>query len=262
MNAWHDTRLLNLTANLLFGLTLLGCVGAGLWWVSQRSVFDLRHVAVEARDGADLQHVSAAVLRAAVVREVRGNFFHTRLDGVRAVFETVPWVRRASVRRVWPDGLIVEIEEHRPLALWGDGRLVNTFGELFSANLGEAEEAGPLVAFSGPPGTEMHVARRYSELRGVVAALGVELDAVSLSDRHAWTLKLDDGTTLLLGRDQGVPIDLRLARWVETYPQVKVQLNRRAELIDLRYPNGFAIRSLALLEDGKGDERDERETVR
>jgi cell division protein FtsQ len=108
----------------------------------------------------------------------------------------------------------------------------------------------------------MHVARRYSELRGVVAALGVELDAVSLSDRHAWTLKLDDGTTLLLGRDQGVPIDLRLARWVETYPQVKVQLNRRAELIDLRYPNGFAIRSLALLEDGNGDGRDERETVR
>lgn len=262
MNAWHDIRLLNLTANLLFGLTLLGFLGAGLWWMSHRAAFDLRHVAVEAHGGADLQHVSGAVLRAAVVREVRGNFFHTRLGDVRAVFETVPWVRRASVRRVWPDGLIVEIEEHRPLALWGDGRLVNTFGELFSANLGEAEEAGPLVEFSGPPGTEMHVARRYDELRRVVAALGVELEAVSLSDRHAWTLKLDDGTTLLLGRDQGVPIDQRLARWVETYPQVKVQLNRRAELIDLRYPNGFAIRSLALLEDGNGDGRDEREAAR
>lgn len=249
MNPWHDARLLNLVANLLFGVTLAAAVASALWWVSQRPAFALRSVEIEPRQGHELRHVSGAVLRTTVASRVRGNFFATDLDQVRAVFETVPWVRRASVRRVWPDGLIVEIEEHRPLALWGDGRLVNTFGELFSANLGEAEESGPLPQFAGPPGTEMHVARRFDELGRLLAPLGTEPQALALSDRHAWTLKLDDGTTLLLGRDQGIPIDRRLARWVETYPQVMVQLNRRAELIDLRYPNGFAIRSLALLEE-------------
>ena len=249
MNPWHDARLLNLLANLLFGATLFACMASAVWWVSQRPAFTLHKVEVEASPGHELRHVSPTVLRATVEREVRGNFFSTRLGEVRAVFESVPWVRRASVQRVWPDGLIVELEEHRALALWGDGRLVNTFGELFSANLGEAEENGPLPQFSGPPGTEMHVARRFDELGRVLAPLGVRPQALALSDRHAWTLKLDDGTTLLLGRDQGIPIDRRLARWVETYPQVMVQLNRRAELIDLRYPNGFAIRSLALLAD-------------
>lgn len=257
MNPWHDIRLLNMVANALFAATLAACLAAGLWWVSQRPVFTLRAVEVEPRPGDELRHVSDPVLRATVAKGVRGNFFATRLSDVRAVFETVPWVRRASVRRVWPDGLIVEIEEHRPLALWGDGRLVNTFGELFSANLGEAEEGGPLPQFSGPPGTEVQVARRYAELRQLVAPLGAEPVAVALSDRHAWTLKLSDGTTLLLGRDQGMPIDKRLSRWVETYPQAMAELNRRAEIVDLRYPNGFAIRSLAMLEEpGSQEEGD------
>jgi cell division protein FtsQ len=248
VNPWHDARLLNMLANMLFATVLAACLGLALWWVSQQAVFTLRTVEVEPRPGDALRHVPDAVLRATVVRGVRGNFFATPLSDVRAVFETVPWVRKASVRRVFPDGLMVEIEEHRPLALWGDGRLVNTFGELFSANLGEAEEAGPLPHFSGPPGTEVQVARRFAELRQAVAPLGAEPVALSLSDRHAWTLKLSDGTTLLLGRDQGMPIDQRLARWVETYPQVMAELSRRAEVIDLRYPNGFAIRSLAMLE--------------
>lgn len=253
MNPWHDTRLLNVAANLLFGLILLACVGSAVWWVSQRPYFNLRTIEVEPRQGDELQHVSETVMRSIVGEAVRGNFFATSLDEIRAVFESVPWVRRASVRRVWPDGLLVDIEEHRPLALWGDGRLVNTFGELFSANLGEAEENGHLPQFDGPPGTEAQVTRRYDELRRAVTPLAVQPSALTLSDRRAWTLRLDDGTTLLLGRDQGMPIERRLARWIETYPQVKALLNRRAELVDLRYPNGFAIRSLALLEDEQAE---------
>ena len=145
------------------------------------------------------------------------------------------------------------IEEHRTLALWGDGRLVNTFGELFAANLAEAEEDGDLPQFSGPEGSALQVARRYGELRDAVAPLRVHPDSVALSPRHAWTMRLDDGTVLLLGRDQGMPIERRVARWVDMYPQVMASLKRRAEVIDLRYPNGFAIRSLTQLAEADGN---------
>lgn len=254
MNPWHDARLLNMAANALFALVLAACLAAALWWASQRPMFDLRLIEVEPRAGESLRHVSGAVLRATVTREIRGNFFTMPLATVQAVFETVPWVRRANVRRIWPDGLIVEVEEHRPLALWGDGRLVNTFGELFLANLGEAEDGGPLPQFSGPPGSEVQVARRFAELRQLVAPLGQEPVAISLSDRHAWSLTLADGTSLLLGRERGTPIDQRLTRWVETYPRVMTELSRRAAQVDLRYPNGYAIRSLAMLDDASGVE--------
>jgi len=252
LNVWHDSRLLNALSNALFGATLLAALASAGWWLSQRPYFALRSVSIEAAEGHPLRHVSAPLLRAAVTRHVRGNFFAVDLDEVRATFETVPWVRRASVRRVWPDGLVVAIEEHRPLAFWGDGRLVNTFGELFAANLAEAEEDGDLPQFSGPEGSALQVARRYAELREAVAPLGVHPDSVALSPRYAWTMRLDDGTTLLLGRDQGMPIERRVARWVDAYPEVTASLKRRAEVIDLRYPNGFAIRSLAQLAEADG----------
>lgn len=245
---WHDARALNALANALFGATLLASLATAAWWISQRPLFTLVHVRVESGAGHELRRVSSAQLRSAVARQVNGNFFAVNLDAVRTVFESVPWVRRAGVRRVWPDGLEVSIEEHRPLALWDDGRIVNTFGELFVANLAEAEEDGELPQFSGPEGSALRVARRYAELREAVAALDVQPEALSLSARHAWTLRLDDGTTLLLGRDQGVPVERRIARWVETWPVVVAALDRRAGVVDLRYPNGFAIRSLARLE--------------
>jgi len=250
---WNDARALNALANALLGATLLAAMAAGAWWVSQRPFFTLAHVRIDAVQGHELQRVSPAQLRSAVARRVQGNFFAVDLDAVRAVFEAVPWVRRAGVRRVWPDGLEVSIEEHRALALWDDGRIVNTFGELFVANLAEAEEDGELPQFSGREGRALGAARRYAELREAVAALDVQPDALSLSARHAWTLRLDDGTTLLLGRDQGMPVERRLARWVQTWPVVTATLNRRAEVIDLRYPNGFAIRSLARLEHDDKD---------
>lgn len=251
---WHDTRALNALANALFGATLLASLACAAWWISQRPLFTLVHVRVEPGAEHELRRVSGAQLRSAVARQVHGNFFAVDLDAVRAVFESVPWVRRAGVRRVWPDGLEVSIEEHRPLALWDDGRIVNTFGELFVANLAEAEEDGELPQFSGPEGSALRVARRYAELREAIAALDVQPEALSLSARHAWTLLLDDGTTLLLGRDQGVPLERRIARWVETWPVVVAALNRRAGVVDLRYPNGFAIRSLAQLGHGTEDD--------
>lgn len=40
------------------------------------------------------------------------------LEAARARIQTLPWVRHASVRRVLPDTVVVEIIERRPLALW------------------------------------------------------------------------------------------------------------------------------------------------
>jgi len=48
---------------------------------------------------------------------------------------------------------------------------------------------------------------------------------------------------LLLGREQGLAIAERIARWVALAPTVQARLNREIAAVDLRYPNGFAIRA-------------------
>lgn len=243
MNLWHDVRRLNAAANALFALALLAVLAMGVHWLAHRPLFTLRAITIEAAKGTQLEYVSSTLLRTSVLQHLRGGFFTVNLDAVRSGFESVPWVRRATVRRVWPNRLLVTVEEHRPMALWGDGRLMNTHGELFTANLAEAEEAGPLPQFAGPEGSHPAVLQRYADLTRWLTPLQRKPVAVSLSPRYAWSARLDDGSTLLLGREQGVPLEMRVARWVAVYPRVRTRLERQTDVVDLRYPNGFAVRA-------------------
>jgi cell division protein FtsQ len=239
---WHQPRLMHLLANALIGLALLGLLAMAAGWLAARPIHALRTVRIDAMPGTELRHVSSLLLGQAVRQRLSGSFFSVDLDRLRAGIEQVPWVRRATIRKVWPNRLEIAIEEHRALATWGDGRLVNTFGELFAANLAEADEDGPLPQFVGPVGSELRVLERYEELRRWVAPLGRQPRTIALSPRLAWSARLDDGTRLLLGREQGLAVEERVARWVEAHPRVSARVGERIAVVDLRYPNGFALR--------------------
>ncbi|MGH8709304.1 MAG: cell division protein FtsQ/DivIB, partial [Burkholderiales bacterium] len=163
---------------------------------------------------------------------------------VRAALEGLPWVRRVEVRRVWPDRLEATLEEHVAFARWAAGGLVNVQGERF-AGTSEA----PLPQFAGPAGSETEVTRRYRRFGEILAPLAATPERLALSPRYAWRLRLDDGLVIELGRDApNDPVEARLARLVAAYPQTLVRMPRKHEYVDLRYPNGFALR----LADAKG----------
>ncbi len=254
MNPWRDTRALGRITAGLAACALVCLVSAAAAWAMARPVFDLRAVVVEPIDERPLRYVAEAQLEQALQQVIKGSFFSIELEAVRERVETVPWVRHASVRRIWPDRLEIRIEEHRPLALWHDGRLVNTYRELFAANLDEAEEDGPLPQLSGPPGSEAEVVERFLTASSLIEPLGRVPVSVSMSARRAWRMQLDDGTVLLLGRERSRSIDSRIARWVDAYPTTKERLGHRAGVIDMRYQNGFAVRALAQIESSEGEE--------
>ena len=227
---WDNPRLLNAAAGFLVGITALACTLVGANWLLRSSLFPMRVVEVT----TPLEHVSAEDLRKVLAHYAAGNFFAARIDEVRAAAEQVPWVRRASVRRVWPDRLEVAIEEHVAFARWGTEGLVNLQGERFAA---ESDPELPL--FIGPPGSEAEIARRYTRFSELLAPLGSPLERVVLSSRHGWQLRLASGLQITLGRDVDAADD-RLARFVEAYGRGG---NVRADVVDLRYPNGFAVRT-------------------
>ena len=106
-------------------------------------------------------------------------------------------------------------------------------------------------------GTQGIVTRRYAELTEQLKPLALAPHKVALSERQAWSAQLDNGITLLIGRDEGVAVNDRIARWVAVHPTVQARLNERTEVVDLRYPNGFAVRAPGVLEQ-EGHERSER----
>ena len=244
---WHNIRLLSFATHAMIVIALVAILSASLGWLISLPYFELRHVQIGAAPGSALRHVNQLTLIDSVRRAPSGNFFTVDMTQVKETVEEVPWVRHATVRRLWPDTLVVMIEEHRAAALWEDSRLISVYGELFTANLDEAIEDGPLPQLGGPDGTEHEVMARFVELRQLVEPLDLEPVSVTLSARRAWTAKLDDGTELLIGKKRGVPIAQRVRRWVESYPLVTERMQRLASVIDLRYPNGYTVRSLELL---------------
>lgn len=252
---WHDIKMLNATTNALLGALLLAVLGCGTWWLMQRPMFTLKLIRIEGAGGAPLRHVNPATIRNSALPRIHGNFFTTDLDAVRVAFESVPWVRQASVRREWPNKLIVTVEEHVALGTWGDdGQLLSVKGDVFTANLAEAEEDGDLLEFDGPQGSANEVAQRYRDLKQWFAAIGTAPESVQLSQRYAWSVKLDNGITVELGREQNeTTLRDRVARLVSVYPKLVARLQDRIESVDMRYPNGLALKAqgLALGFEGK-----------
>jgi len=233
-------RLMELAARLCFGLALLVAAGTAVAWVAQRPAFDFLSIEVRASEG-ELQHVSQATVRSAIARQLAGNFFTMRLDDARRVFETVPWVAGASVRRVWPDRLLVTLTEHRALGVWSDGRVLSDDGRLFVANIAEAEIYGPLVSFDGPSQYAAEAVRRFREFSTLLAPLSIEVAAMSVSERASWSLRAADGQKIELGRDDPPGrVRERIELITASYPQMLAKFGAPPARIDARYPNGLA----------------------
>jgi len=227
---WDRPALMNTVADILFGVAVLAVAAVVLMRVAQLPAFALREV----RIGGELRHVTPEQVRDVVRRELKGNFFTLDLAHTRGAFERLPWVRHADVRRQWPARLDVALEEHVPIARWSDAALVNTHGELFRAAFDDA-----LPVFAGPEDAVREIAIQYRYFRRSLAAVGEAPALVQVTARRAWQLKLESGTTLALGRED---IEARLARFVSVYGSAVTRLGRKVDYVDLRYPNGFAVR--------------------
>jgi cell division protein FtsQ len=221
-----------MAAGVLVGIASLAFALAGLALLLRSPLFPVSEIEVTSA----LAKTTKEEIEAATRGRIDGNFFALDTAAVRAALERLPWVRRVSVRRVWPARLEVALEEHVALARWGDDALVNTHGERFP---GRTAEALPL--FLGPAGTEPEVARRYARFAELLAPLGSPLERVVLTSRYGWQLRLASGLQIALGRDADAG-ESRLKRFVEAYPATLGRIARSHDYVDLRYANGFALR--------------------
>jgi cell division protein FtsQ len=239
-----DVRLMNAAAGTVFVLATAAAAAAGTLWLMRSSLFPVRSIQLD----GDLARNSVPTVRANATPRLSGNFFSIDLQQGRRAFESVPWVRRAVVRRVWPDRLAVSLEEHRPAALWdpygddpGVDKLVNTYGEVFEANVGDVEDDG-LPTFAGPEGTASQMLALYRRLQPVLATLDLVVERLELSGRGSWRALLDSGATLEIGRGSEDDLVARTGRFARTLGQVTDRWHQPLEYADLRHADGYAVR--------------------
>ena len=236
-----DVRLMNAVSAGVVALAAGVLVAAGLVWLLRAPWLPIRGIELE----GELSRAGASAVRAVALLRLAGNLLGIDLQQARSAFEAVPWVRRAVVRRVWPDRLAVRLEEHRAVALWeGDStveRLVNSHGEVFEANIGEIEDEG-LPVLAGPPGSSARMLAMRERLRVALEPLGRDIDRLQLSGRGSWSARLDNDAELELGRGSDDEVVARAERFVRTVPQVARHYGGPFVRADLRHPDGYAVR--------------------
>lgn len=237
-----DVRLMHVSASVAFVIGGLVLAAAAVLWLARLPVFALKSIRLE----GEIVRNSVSTIRANATPQLSGNFFTLDLGEAREAFESVPWVRHAVVRRIWPNRLAVRLEEHHAAALWaeenGNDKLVNTAGEVFEANVGDVEDDG-LPRFSGPEGSAAQMLQLYRRLQPVLQDLdegGIE--SMKLSGRGSWRVVLDGGAAIELGRGSDDDVITRAGRFVRTVQQVVQQYQRPLQYADLRHPDGYAVR--------------------
>lgn len=222
-------------------------------WLLRQPWFGFTRIELD----GELNRSSVATIRANALPRLQGNFFTVDLQATRRAFESVPWVRRAEVQRHWPGQLRVRLQEHRAVALWEDidgrdrrdDRLVGEDGSVFQANPGDVEDE-QLPVFRGPEGASSRMWALYAPLSQTLAPLGritggresASIRSLRLSSRGSWSVELDTGARIEIGRGEPQELLARSAQFVRTLPQAVAPFRRPVLYADLRHAEGYALR--------------------
>jgi cell division protein FtsQ len=227
----QPVKTISYTPLLIISL-VVALVGLGINRLLDPMVMPVRVVSVD----GEIKYLNKQGLQKTVAQAVSGNFFTVDLVRIRHQIEQLPWVKSASVRRIWPDILAVRVQEQTPLAYWGEDAMVNPQGEVFKPQhlprlpglamlIGEAEQAD-------------RITEGYLKVRTLLQTAGLELKRLWVDARQSWRIETGEGLLLDLGRRDVMP---RLSRFVQLYPFLKGQVESMPERVDLRYTNGFSV---------------------
>lgn len=224
-------------------LAAAGTLALGGLWLSAPERFPLEVVRLDGR----LVRVEEAELRQAILPYLDRGLLALDVAGVREAVEQLPWVATATVRRHWPDTLVIGVVERVAVAHWNKG-LIDEQGELFHPPA-ETVPAG-LPVLEGPADSARLVWQRFRRLQAILAEAGLELAALRLDERRAWSAVLRDGATMQLGVDAD---DAAAERFARALPRIKAPANAQLARVDLRYPNGFALAWTGAAPQGSGN---------
>jgi cell division protein FtsQ len=232
-------KTLVVVASFLFALCLVP-----IGWAAYSAVVFLTTDArfeVQKLSVSGLKRVEENQVLAKAGFEVGTNVFRVKLDKVRERVEELPWVRYATVERVFPDKIIIKIVEREPIGL---GRIN---GEVFQFDAdAKILDPDPETPASFPildglrMGDHKGNLEKVEVYRKVIEDVGqTALSEVHINDSQEVTVvSASDPVIVNLGA-----LDFR-SRWIK-YLQLKPQIQQQypqAVRVDLRFRNQVIVR--------------------
>jgi cell division protein FtsQ len=184
-----------------------------------------------------IQHISHEELQNLVLPFIQKGFFAVDLSEIKERIAQLSWTNAVVVQRVWPDKLIISLSEKNAIALWNGQSLLSDSGEIFTPS----KETYPknLPKLIGLTGEQLKLMRYYTKINALFSPLHFKVTNLALSPLQSWEVTLSNGMKLNAGNKD---ILTRLSHFVKVYPKIIGAREGDVEYIDLRYPNGMAVR--------------------
>ncbi len=204
----------------------------------------------------ELSFLDRNEIKSMVKSNVSGGYFTVDLNEIQKKLVQNPWVGDVSLRRQWPAGLSVIVDEHEPVAYWNHDGYINELGEVFKPE--NIDTGLSLPKLSGPEGHHKKIWKFMNVLYQEMALLEYEVVRLKLDDRRAWQLTISANGSAENMSSSGGDINVRLGRFdtekrlqrfVRILPALMADYGSTAgkltenniKVIDMRYPNGFAV---------------------
>ena len=230
------------TRTLVIGLLLIGLIGI----VGYEAVMKgyIRTLPIKSaslpikyvRTEGVFQYLSKNEIKTVIQPLVMTGFFDADMQAIHAAVSTLPWVDTVTVKRIWHDAIDIKIRERKPYARWGKNSLITEQGVIFTPN--NIEQFQNLTVVAGPELQQVKVLEIMKGIKTALADQSMQLAEFSVNDRWAWKIKLATGQEILLGRNEQLK---KLQRFLKTLAVVKQEQVDAMAIVDLRYPNGYAV---------------------
>ena len=192
----------------------------------------IEHVVIE----KGLDYVAESEVETAMSLFVEQSLISIDLDAVKDALELNPWIKSVSVQREWPDTLVLDIQEEQAIARWGEAKLLNENGEIFSPHTELSQIHLPFL--SGPEGMEARVMEQYQEFNQLLYPQGLSIASLSLDNRDAWKMELTNGVLVNVGKNRMME---KMRRFMASIEYLRAEQLDKIFSVDLRYNNGIAI---------------------
>ena len=186
---------------------------------------------------AEFRRVNSEQVRIIVAAYPERSFFKIKADVIRNNLKNIPWVKKVTVNKKWPNSLIIKLIEHKAVAVWNNNQLLNNQGEIF--NVDSIDDLSALPKIEGKNNQSQIIWNHFNRYSDIIKQTGYDIRSTKVSNRGGWNLYLSNGINLKLGSQQ---IDAKLVRMIDTWSKLAKLNEEMPETIDLRYTNGYAVK--------------------
>lgn len=201
-------------------------------WLGKPSTMPIKHV----RIGGELKYVTREEISESLSQLVDTGYFSMDTDGIIKQVTAIEWINKARIRRVWPDTIVLTLDEHQPAAVWNEKALLNVNGEVFTPIFDQT-----LLALPSLSGIDSNSQKVLAELRKInqsIKSIGLEVSVLNLAEHGSWSAAMSNGIKISIGHQSP---EKKIHKSLKLLASLEGSLVEHLDEIDLRYPNGVSV---------------------